>query len=374
MPTILVIEDDSAIQEAIVDILEMQGFDVLSAGDGIAGVAAAREQRPDLIICDIMMPFLDGYGVLSRLRQYPQTATIPFIFLTARTTQSDFRQGMQLGADDYLVKPFRTAELVAAVNLRLQRQAQLADRFQKRVEALHSSLVTVLPHELRTPLNGILGGISLLKDEYAGLDPADAEELFIIVEQSALRLRRLVENCLLYAELASAAGSTSLHTGMDRAEDCCAVAATLETVSHNEAAASNREADLRLDIVDGQGALPQASLAKMIEEVVNNAFKYSERGTPVTVAVQQAGDELQISVTDQGRGMSRDEIAAVGPFRQFNRTRYEQQGLGLGLAITQHILHQCGGKLAIESTPGTGSTVRMSVRCAMCQPIPFTGA
>jgi two-component system, sensor histidine kinase and response regulator len=367
VPTILVIEDDSAIQEAIVDILEMQGFQVLSAGDGLAGVAAAREQRPDLIICDIMMPFLDGYGVLARLRQYPQTATIPFIFLTARTTQSDFRQGMQLGADDYLAKPFRSAELVAAVNLRLQRQAQLADRFQKRVEALHSSLVTVLPHELRTPLNGILGGISLLKDEYAGLDPADAEELFIIVEQSALRLRRLVENCLLYAELASAAASPSTFAGLEKGEDCCAVAPTLETVSHNEAAAANREDDLRLDLTDGRGALPEASLAKIMEEVVNNAFKYSERGTPVTVAIQQAGDELQISVTDQGRGMSRDEIAAVGPFRQFNRTRFEQQGLGLGLAITQHILHQCGGKLAIESTPETGTTVRMTLRCATCQ-------
>jgi two-component system, sensor histidine kinase and response regulator len=362
VPTILVIEDDNAIQEAIVDILEMQGFGVLSAPDGLAGVAAARAQRPDLIICDIMMPFLDGYGVLSRLRQYPQTATIPFIFLTARTTQSDFRQGMQLGADDYLAKPFRSAELVAAVNLRLQRQAQLADRFQKRVEALHSSLVTVLPHELRTPLNGILGGISLLKEEHTRLDPADAEELYIIVEQSALRLRRLVENCLLYAELASAAASPSGQESLENVEDCCAVAATLETVSRREAAAANREGDLCLELVDMHAALPQASLAKMMEEVVNNAFKYSERGTPVTVAAQQADGELQISVADQGRGMSRDEMAAVGPFRQFNRTRFEQQGLGLGLAITQHMLHQCGGKLAIESTPETGTTVRMTVR------------
>ena len=313
MPTILVIEDDNAIQDAIVDILEMQGFGVLSAPDGLAGVAAARAQRPDLIICDIMMPFLDGYGVLARLRQYPQTATIPFIFLTARTTQSDFRQGMQLGADDYLAKPFRAAELVAAVNLRLQRQAQLADRIQKRVEALHSSLVTVLPHELRTPLNGILGGISLLKDEYAGLDPADAEELFIIVEQSALRLRRLVENCLLYAELASAAASPCGQARADTVEDCCAVAATLETVSHREAAAANREEDLCLELVDRRAALPQASLAKMMEEVVNNAFKYSERGTPVTVAVQQGGDELQITVRDQGRGMSRGRNRRRGP-------------------------------------------------------------
>ena len=360
MPTILVIEDDSAIQEAIVDILELQGFQVLSAPDGVAGVAAARAQRPDLILCDIMMPFLDGYGVLARLRQYPQTATIPFIFLTARTTPADFRQGMQLGADDYLAKPFRPAELVAAVNLRLQRQSELANRFQKRVEALHSSLVTVLPHELRTPLNGVLGGISLLKDEFTSLEPSDAEELFIIVEQSALRLRRLVENCLLFAELASAtAGEPGAADG-----STCAAAATLQTIACREASAANRENDLTLDLAEGQAVLPQASLAKVTEEVINNAFKYSERGTPVTVTARPQSDELCLTVTDHGRGMNRDEVAAIGPFRQFNRSRFEQQGLGLGLAITQHILHQYGGKLAIESSPGGGTTVRMTVRCA----------
>ena len=360
MPTILVIEDDNAIQEAIVDILELQGFQVLSAPDGVAGVAAARAQRPDLILCDIMMPFLDGYGVLARLRQYPQTATIPFIFLTARTTPADFRQGMQLGADDYLAKPFRPAELVAAVNLRLQRQSELANRFQKRVEALHSSLVTVLPHELRTPLNGVLGGISLLKDEFTSLEPSDAEELFIIVEQSALRLRRLVENCLLYAELASAAGSGPAPTDGSP----CAAAATLQTIACQEASAANRENDLTLDLVEVQAVLPQASLAKVAEEVINNAFKYSEQGSPIKVTALPHRDELCITVTDQGRGMSRDEVGAIGPFRQFNRSRFEQQGLGLGLAITQHILHQYGGKLAIESSPGAGTTVRMTVRRA----------
>ena len=360
MPTILVIEDDNAIQEAIVDILELQGFQVLSAPDGVAGVAQAREHRPDLILCDIMMPFLDGYGVLSRLRQYPQTATIPFIFLTARTTQADFRQGMQLGADDYLAKPFRPAELVAAINLRLQRQLELTNRFQKRVEALHSSLVTVLPHELRTPLNGILGGISLLKDEFTSLEPSDAEELFIIVEQSALRLKRLVENCLLYAELASATGSGPA----PRNESTCAAAATLQTIACQEASAANREGDLILHLADVQAALPQASLAKAAEEVINNAFKYSERGAPVTVAASGDAAELCIVVTDQGRGMTRDELGAIGPFRQFNRSRFEQQGLGLGLAIAQHILHQYGGKLAIESSPEIGTTVRMTVRCA----------
>jgi len=372
MPTVLVIEDDSAIQEAVTDILELEGYTVLAASDGLAGVALAREGRPHLIICDIMMPFLDGYGVLAELRRHPQTAAIPLIFLTAKTTREDFRQGMKLGADDYLPKPFTAQELLSTVRMRLERQTQLADRFQKRVEALHSSLVTVLPHELRTPLNGILGGISLLQDEFASLEPADAEELLTIVQQSALRLQRLVENCLLYAELASMAAVPASRP--PSAAVTAPLLRTVQTVAAREAAAAEREGDLRF--VGEEGAehefadLPQADLAKLVEEVLNNALRYSEAGTPVEVTVGSEGprgsegEGLWICVSDRGRGMSREEIAALGPFRQFQRSRYEQQGLGLGLAITQHLLTLHGGKLVIESRLGEGTTVRMMVRKA----------
>src|SRR6188474_131682 len=101
MQTILVIEDDRAIRGAVVDILELEGYRVLSAQDGVAGVALALQERPSLIVCDIMMPYLDGYGVLSQLRKHAETAIIPFIFLTARGTANDVREGMNLGADDY---------------------------------------------------------------------------------------------------------------------------------------------------------------------------------------------------------------------------------------------------------------------------------
>ena len=115
MTRILVIEDEEALRVNLQTILEAENFQSMGAANGRIGVDLAREQLPDLILCDVMMPELDGYGVLAELRQDPITATIPFIFLTAKADKSDLRQGMNLGADDYLIKPFRVNELTARI-------------------------------------------------------------------------------------------------------------------------------------------------------------------------------------------------------------------------------------------------------------------
>ena len=126
MSKILVIEDSPEVRERIVASLTYEGFDVVDAEDGEAGLQAARDAGPDLIICDILMPRLDGHATLNELRKDRSTAGIPFIFLSAKSQVSDMREGLQLGADDYLVKPFALTDLVAAVKLRLRRKAEMA--------------------------------------------------------------------------------------------------------------------------------------------------------------------------------------------------------------------------------------------------------
>jgi len=121
LKTILLIEDNNAIRENTAEILELTGYEVLTAENGKVGVEKALETRPDLVICDIMMPVLDGYGVLHIFNKNPQLSGIPFIFLTAKTERSDFRKGMELGADDYLTKPFDESELLSAIEGRLMR-------------------------------------------------------------------------------------------------------------------------------------------------------------------------------------------------------------------------------------------------------------
>lgn len=138
--TILVIEDNEEICDNIAGILEIGGYRVLTALDGKSGVEKALKHKPDLVLCDIMMPELDGYGVLHVLARHPDTADIPFIFLTAKSEKSDFRKGMGMGADDYLVKPFDGMELLETVALRLKKSEHLKTSFGSRTDDIDAFL------------------------------------------------------------------------------------------------------------------------------------------------------------------------------------------------------------------------------------------
>src|SRR6218665_2935500 len=137
MKTILIIEDNPEVRENTAEILELAGYQVVQAANGKAGVELAQRSRPDLIICDIMMPVLDGYGVIHLLNKHPETASIPFIFLTAKSERMDFRKGMEMGADDYISKPFDDIELLNAIESRLKKSEALRAAFSKNVEGLN---------------------------------------------------------------------------------------------------------------------------------------------------------------------------------------------------------------------------------------------
>ncbi|MEO6549385.1 MAG: response regulator [Ferruginibacter sp.] len=154
--TILVIEDNTEIRENTGEILELAGFKVLTAKNGKEGVEVALKQKPDLIVCDIMMPELDGYGVLHLLRKHPDTASVPFIFLTAKTERGDFRKGMEMGADDYITKPFDDSELLSAVEVRLKKVDVLENKYPSTVTGLAQFIKDV---------NGF-GSVEQLSEEY----------------------------------------------------------------------------------------------------------------------------------------------------------------------------------------------------------------
>jgi len=129
MKSILVIDDNPDIRDNTAEILELAGYSVATAANGKQGVELAIREKPDLIVCDIMMPELDGYGVLHMLRKNPELQFIPFIFLTAKTERSDFRKGMEMGADDYITKPFEDIELLNAVEIRLKKAGVLENQY-----------------------------------------------------------------------------------------------------------------------------------------------------------------------------------------------------------------------------------------------------
>src|SRR5476651_2433091 len=133
---ILIIEDNNDIRENVVEILELAGYQVFEANNGKKGVDLAVKNLPDIILCDIMMPELDGYGVLYMLNKNPETATIPFIFLTAKAERLDLRKGMEMGADDYLTKPFDDMDLLSAIETRLKKKEIQQSFYSKSLDRI----------------------------------------------------------------------------------------------------------------------------------------------------------------------------------------------------------------------------------------------
>lgn len=146
--TILIIEDNTDIRENIGEILGLAGYKVSTAENGKEGVEIALREIPHLIICDIMMPELDGYGVLHLLRKNTSTQNIPFIFLTAKTERSDLRKGMELGADDYITKPFEDSEVLSAVEVRLKKKDMLEQQYEPTTQGVTRFLHDVKQHNL----------------------------------------------------------------------------------------------------------------------------------------------------------------------------------------------------------------------------------
>lgn len=135
-PKILLIEDDMDVRENVAEILELSDYEVFTAINGVEGVKMAADVQPDLIICDVMMPEMDGYGVLYTLAKNPDFIHVPFVFLTAKTEKEDQRKGMQMGADDYLTKPFDSTELLFAVEMRLKKSAQIKEHYSSNMDGV----------------------------------------------------------------------------------------------------------------------------------------------------------------------------------------------------------------------------------------------
>lgn len=361
MKTILVIEDEVEIREIVCEILDAENFEVIDTGDGRTGLELAQAKVPDLVICDVMMPELDGYGVLAALRQNPVTEAIPFIFLTAKTAKTDWRQGIELGADDYLTKPFTRKELLGAIAARQDKQLAQEKQSQQKLSELRGNITHALPHEFRTPLNGILGLSRLLIDSYEIMDREEVVEMLEEIYTSGDRLYRLTQNFLIYADLELIATNPERIRELRRSDESTTTKSPIAEVARRKAQACNRDTDLQLALHEACVPIPETKFQKIVEELVDNAFKFSAAGTPVRIESELADDIFTLSILDLGRGMTEAQIENLGAYMQFERKLYEQQGSGLGLAIAKRLSELYRGKLAIESLPGKQTLVKVTL-------------
>ena len=366
MHHILLIEDEDSLRSTLADLLTMEGFVVATAATGEQGLRSVEERPPDLILCDIVMPGLDGYGVLRKLQLDERTATIPFIFLTANASSVQVRDGMELGADDYLCKPVAMTELLSAIRTRLWKRDQQHEHFEHEVAAARQDVVRKLPHELLTPITGLLSASQLLETADDNLSLSAIHELGRVTRVSARRLHRMVRRFFLYAELQAASQRMEAQARL-RGTTSIPATAWVSALAEHLARQYSRAADLSLHLQEVALVMDASHFAELVAQLVDNAFKFSPSGSVVQVHLSRLPSGIcLLTVRDLGRGMTPEHVHKMGAFRQFDQDLWAQPGTGLGLALVQQIATLYGGDLVLESEPGNGT--QATVRLPNAQP------
>jgi signal transduction histidine kinase len=368
----VLLADDNADMREYVRRLLGRHWTVETVADGETALAAARERPPDLILTDVMMPVLDGFGLLRELRADPRTRTVPVILLSARAGEESRVEGLDAGADDYLIKPFSARELVARVNAHLElarlRRDVVAREREARADAEAASqakddFLAMLSHELRSPLNAILGWTQVLRARKG--EPAMVERALQTIERNARLQTRLVDDLL---DVSRIAGGT-LRLDLARVE----LVPLLESVIDS---ARPDATELGIQLISQldpwtEGVLGDpARLDQVFRNLLSNAIKFTPAGGRVEVDLRSAAGQVRVTVTDTGAGIRPDFLPHVFErFRQADTSPSRAHGgLGLGLAIVQHIVTLHGGSVVAESA-GEGRGARFTVTLPTAKPV-----
>ncbi len=350
---ILVIEDETDVRLNIVEILASGGFDPIHAEDGLTGLNLAKKRPPDLIVCDIKMPDFDGYCVLKALRQDPLTAEIPFIFLTAKSDKAEMRQGMNLGADDYLTKPFRRLELLETIAARLKRHRAQID-IQEKVRDLQeltlqkNDLVTTITHDLRAPLTTIKVALQLI-----AAVPNNGKQYIEIALVACAQGEALIQNLLDLYQLES--GETlATPKPLDLKEHFHKI------IESFQIRALDCQQVLTIDLPDTLPTIVHdaVSLQRIFVELLNNAGKYTPSRGEIIFKIREfvQPDQtpmLRFTVINQSEIAGEDLPHIFDKFYRASRNdRWRQGGTGLGLALVKKLVDQLQGSIQVNSANG----------------------
>ncbi|MCB1191880.1 MAG: response regulator [Leptospiraceae bacterium] len=350
MEKILIIEDEEPLRNRLVRTIELEGYHPLAASGGIEGIKIAKSNLPDLIICDIMMPDLDGYGVYDELKKHIDTSTIPFIFLTAKVEKSDIREGMNLGADDYITKPFDIEDLMTSVKIRLEKKKTSDVISKKKLEEVKMNLSLSLPYELITPLINILGTSEQLKSGYGSMNDFTIREMLDHIHRSGKRLQRHMENYLLYVRLEVIANDPDEIKKL-QAEKVENIKEVLQEHISLWLSGKDRKKDVQVNLEDSNFSLNVnlKHLRKIVEEILDNSIRYSLNNTPVEIQTYQENGLYYIVVTNQGEGMSEEQIQSIGNYEVMKNIDFENSTRGFGLDIVKRLIQIYGGDFHIDS-------------------------
>lgn len=337
-PRILVIEDDAAIRATLIDILELNQFLVSSAVNGLDGLDAAQREHPDVILTDVAMPGLDGFGLIKALKADERTQAIPIIVISASVEPERMRHAMNLGAEDFLFKPFTEDQVVRSIRARLEKKALLDEL---------DAFAHTVAHDLKNPIAVLMGRAGLLRMLWDQSDDATLLKQVDELETSAVRLGNIVDELLILAGV----GRQTVEPKPVEME--FVVKEALARVD-NLVQKSTARIELPGQWPSAQGHAPW--ITEIWMNYLSNAVKYG--GTPPHIRL--GADVIperkcaRFWVQDNGAGLTPEQQAQL--FKTFSRiANTRAQGHGLGLSIVRRITDKLGGLAGVDSQPGSGS-------------------
>ncbi|HYH45121.1 MAG TPA: ATP-binding protein, partial [Thermoanaerobaculia bacterium] len=360
----ILLADDNADMREYVRRLLAPVYQVQAAADGRAALAAARSQPPDLVLADVMMPGLDGFGLLRELRADPLTARIPVVLLSARAGEEARIEGLEAGADDYLVKPFSARELLARIRshfdlARLREQAAERERellaetraaLQAAREAgrAKDKFLAALSHELRTPLTPVVAAVSRLERD-PRFDGARRE--LAMIRRNVELEARLIDDLLDLTRVAR--GKFELHREVIDLRRV--VQQAIEICCGPEVLAGSRRLLVDIALADGTDSAGRvwgdaSRLTQVFWNLLSNAVKFTPPGGVVGLRLEESGANVVVTVEDSGEGIGEEFLPVVFErFRQAANDVRGRTGLGLGLAIAKELVEMHGGSIAASS-------------------------
>jgi DNA-binding response OmpR family regulator len=354
---ILIIEDDKEIRSNLQTLFKINGFEAFCASDGDEGIVLAKSRKPDLILCDIMMNQVDGYEVIKAIRADSELLATPFIFLSGKAESDELRYGMELGADDYIFKPFINKEVVASVRSRLSKHADFKKHYEEKIDKLQKTLISAIPHEYKTPIHSILGFSYFLKENINGVQTEDAKKMLDNIYKAGRRLLNLFVNFSLY---------NSLSNNFDYSQYKDATVEEPRSVIYSElvnvSEAHRRIDEYTTDLADAEICIYQEHFSKIVYEIIDNAFKFSPPRSKVKISSKIEDGFYVIKVVSLGRILKSRDLAQVGAFVQFERELYEQQGAGLGLTVAALLASMYGGSVNIDSDEVSRTVVEIKLK------------
>jgi len=357
---VLLADDNADMREYVTRLLKSE-YDVEAVGDGRAALAAVRAQLPDLVLADVMMPSLDGFGLLRALREDPVTREVPVVLLSARAGEEARVEGMRAGADDYLEKPFSARELLARVAAhaqmaRMRRAAAERERTLRQAaedaNRVKATFLATMSHELRTPLNAILGYTDLLDAEIAGSLTGGQKAQLQRIHLASRHLLEMIEEILTFSRIE--AGREEVHfERVDVAELAVETCRLVEPLAAQKALQFRYEGPRdQLFVETDAGKMRQILL-----NLLSNAIKFTERGT-VGLHLTDLGQDILFEVRDTGVGIEADQLDRIfEPFHQATSAGPRRHGgTGLGLTVSRELARLLGGEIEVVSAPQRGST------------------